>query len=262
MENDKCRLCYGNIKFKFNEIVLKKNKVNYFYCLYCNSLQTEKVYWLDDAYKSWNTIYDTGLVARVYNNFLVSFFISKLFKLKNILDYGGGDGLFTRIMRDYNLNCYNYDSYAESIYSKKFINPDFEYPDLVTSFEAIEHFSDPKKEFENIFKKKPKIIILTTKIYKNQDKNWDYFEFQTGQHIFFYSKQAFRYLAEKFNYNLVFLELGYILFYSQEYRTRKLSFFMLRNFFIRKKFLIFLNFFKIFFKNNGYEKDYKLLKKE
>ena len=57
-----------------------------------------------------------------------------------------------------------------------------------------------------IFENKPKMIILTTKIYENQNKDWDYFEFQTGQHIFFYTKDAFKYLAKKFNYGLVFLD--------------------------------------------------------
>ena len=262
MEKKICRLCSGNLNLSFKELLLKKFEIKFFKCTECGSVQTEKPYWLSEAYKNWNTKYDTGLFARVYNNFIVTFIICKLTKIKNIIDYGGGDGLFTRIMRDHNLNCFNYDKYSESVYSQNFTKPDFQTPDLLTSFEAIEHFSDPGEEFEKIFKKKPSLIIFTTKIYENQSKNWDYFEFQTGQHVFFYTRNAFKYLANKYNYELVFLELGYILFYSNKYTKRKLLFYVLKKFLIRKKCIFFLDLFKIFFKNSGYEKDYKLLKKE
>ncbi len=262
MDQNKCRLCLGDLDFSFKEIILDKFNIDFFKCSRCGSLQTEKPYWLEEAYEAWNTEFDTGLFARCYNNFLVVFLICKLTKFKNVLDYGGGDGLFTRIMRDYKINCYNYDKHSETIYSKKFNIPDFNKPDLVTSFEAIEHFADPMTEFEKIFQNTPEMIILTTKIYENQNKDWDYFEFQTGQHIFFYTKNAFKYLAKKFNYNLVFLELGYILFYSNKYSKRKLLLYMLKNFFIRKKFMSFLDLFKIFFKKDGYENDYKIIKEK
>ena len=116
--------------------------------------------------------------------FLVSFTICKLFKLKNVLDYGGGDGLFCRIMRDYYLNCFSYDKFSKNIYSKEFLNRNFTTPDLLTSYEAAEHFSQPMEEFKKIFALKPKIFLMTTAIYKNQGQNWDYLEADTGQHIF------------------------------------------------------------------------------
>ena len=255
-------MCSEDLDFSFKETILEKHNITFYKCTKCGSLQTEKPYWLDDAYKAWNTEFDTGLFARCYNNFLIIFLICKLTNFKNVLDYGGGDGLFTRIMRDYKINCFNYDKYSNALYSKRFDIPNFKKPDIVTSFETVEHFADPNVEFNKIFENNPKMIILTTKIYKNQNKDWDYFEFQTGQHIFFYTKDAFEYLAKKFNYGLVFLELGYILFYSNEYSKRKLLLFMLKNFFIRKKFMLFLDIFKIFFKKDGYESDYKIIKKE
>ena len=164
--------------------------------------------------------------------------------------------LFTRILRDYHLNCYNYDAYSKSIYAKNFTKPNFKKADMVTSFEAVEHFSNPQKEFNKMFKFKPHFALITTKLFSGQKKNWDYFEYETGQHIFFYTKKALRIIAKKFNYNIVYLEYGYILFYSKKYKLSNISIFMLKNILIKRKFFPFIKIFAMFFNSNGYEKDY------
>ena len=107
-----CRLCGGLLTNKFSKKLLEKYSVNFYECEECKSLQTEKPYWLEEAYADWLTNFDTGVYGRVSKTFLVSFTICKLFKLKNVLDYGGGDGLFCRIMRDYYLNCFSYDKFS------------------------------------------------------------------------------------------------------------------------------------------------------
>jgi len=256
IKNLKCRLCNKYSIFLFKKKILKKYIINYFKCKNCESIQTENPYWLKEAYKEWLTKFDTGIFSRVSLNFLVSFLLCKIFNLSNIIDYGGGDGLFTRILRDYHLNCYNYDAYSKSIYAKNFTKPNFKKADMVTSFEAVEHFSNPQKEFNKMFKFKPHFALITTKLFSGQKKNWDYFEYETGQHIFFYTKKALRIIAKKFNYNIVYLEYGYILFYSKKYKLSNISIFMLKNILIKRKFFPFIKIFAMFFNSNGYEKDY------
>ena len=119
-----CRLCSSDTQTKFSEKILNKYNIKFLECKNCKSLQTEKPYWLKESYNTWNTKFDTGVFARVEKTSLVTIFLCKLLNLKNIIDYGGGDGLFCRILRDYNFNCNTYDKYSKNIYSKNFNNLD------------------------------------------------------------------------------------------------------------------------------------------
>ena len=257
MNNDiKCRLCESYTTYKFSKKILKKYDVKFYQCNECESLQTQEPYWLDESYESWLTKFDTGIFSRVSKSFLISFTICKLFKLKDILDYGGGDGLFCRIMRDYYFNCFSYDRFSKNIYSKGFIKQNFDTPDLVTSFEAVEHFSQPITEFKKIFMLKPKMLLLTTGIYQNHDQNWDYLEADSGQHIFFYSKKSMEFIAKQFNYNITFLEYGFILMVSKKVKVKGSLLYLLKKFLIKQKMFYILKFIIIFFKSDGYKKDY------
>ena len=191
----------------------------------------------------------------------MSLFICKLFNFKNVIDVGGGDGLFCRILRDYHINCFSSDKYSKNLYSKNFSKPNFDKPDLLTSFEAVEHFENPRDEFDQIFKLNPKMLLLTTSIYKRQEKNWEYFEFKTGQHIFFFSKEALQMIGKKYNYKVIFLQSGFILMTYNNFQCNKIKLFFLKNFLIREKIFQLLRIIKIFFKAKGYENDYKHIRK-
>lgn len=256
-----CRLCSGVTIIKFSNTILEKYNVNYLECNNCKSLQTEIPYWLEEAYENWITKYDTGVYARTEKTSLVSLFICKLFNFKNVIDVGGGDGLFCRILRDYHINCFSSDKYSKNLYSKNFSKPNFDKPDLLTSFEAVEHFENPRDEFDQIFKLNPKMLLLTTSIYKRQEKNWEYFEFKTGQHIFFFSKEALQMIGKKYNYKVIFLQSGFILMTYNNFQCNKIKLFFLKNFLIREKIFQLLRIIKIFFKAKGYENDYKHIRK-
>ena len=251
----KCRLCENDTVFKFTEKILNKLDIKFYECIKCNSLLTEEPFWLNEAYKDWNTEYDTGLFSRVEKSSLISLIICKMFNLKNVLDIGGGDGLFCRIMRDHFINCFSQDKFAKNIYAQHFEKPKFDNPDLLTSFEVIEHFSHPSKEFNNMLKLNPKMVLLTTTIYKDQDKTWNYLELNTGQHIFFYSKKSLELISEKYNYNVLFLESGFILLVSKNFKCKKILLYFLKKIIVREKMFYFLRFIRIFINSKGYLKD-------
>jgi len=256
----KCRLCEDRSIFKFSEKILNKFNINFYECTKCYSLQTEKPYWLKESYEEWLTKYDTGVYARVEKSSLVTLTICKIFGFNNLLDIGGGDGLFCRIMRDYYINCFSNDKFSKNIYAREFIQPNFENPDLVTSFEAVEHFSDPNQEFDKIFKLNPKAVLLTTSIYEQQGQKWNYLELQTGQHIFFYSKESVKLIGKKYDYNVFFLESGFILMTSKKIKYNDFLIYFFKKILIREKMFFLLRFIKIFFKSKGYEKDYNNIK--
>lgn len=209
-----CRLCNGPLICKFNLLVLKKYQTAYWECSSCESLQTDKPFWLKEAYSINLSKFDTGAAQRNINNFVKVFLLSKVLNLKNIIDIGGGDGLLCRLLRDAELNCFSTDKYATPTYAQEFNSPDFSTPDLTLAFEVIEHFENPPLEFDKVFFNKPKFILLSTGIYKKQEKYWWYLNPQSGQHIFFYSEKAIKYLATHNDYEVIVL-FGFFLMYKK-----------------------------------------------
>ena len=163
-------------------------------------------------------------------------------------------------MRDHFINCFSQDKYSKNVYTRDFTKPNFENTDLLTSFEVVEHFSNPAKEFDDLFKLNPKMILLTTVIYNNQNQKWNYLELDTGQHIFFYSKKALRLISEKYDYDVFFLESGFTLMISRKFEYKKILLFFLKKIIVREKMFYFLRFIRIFINSKGYLKDYDYIR--
>jgi len=198
-----CRLCGGIAKNIFNQTILQKYKVGYYKCDTCLSLQTEDAYWLDEAYGNSLSWLDTGAAQRNLSNLAVCFFVSKLYNLKDIIDFGGGDGLLCRFLRDYGLNCFVKDKYAAPTYAQGFTEPNFQNPHLIIAFEVLEHFPNPKRDLDNLFNLNPQVLLVSTVIYTNEDSDWWYLAPESGQHIFFYSRKALGLIANEYGYRLL-----------------------------------------------------------
>lgn len=203
-KNPACTLCKGETNYLFSKIILNKYSARYFECIACGSLQTENPFWLDESYSSSHiTNLDTGIFQRNLSNLATTFLVSKLTNAKYVVDFGGGDGLLCRMLRDYGVNAYVYDSYATNTYAKGFDSTLKEKIDLVLAFEVFEHFKDPGSEIRNLFELNPKAILISTELYNNQNQNWWYLSAETGQHIFFFSKKAVKKIANDFGYYLI-----------------------------------------------------------
>jgi Methyltransferase domain len=201
VSDEACRLCDGHLVPKFSLMALRKYEVQYFECDRCGSLQTESPYWLDDAYSSNLSNLDTGAVQRNLQNLAAAYLVSKIFGVNDALDFGGGDGLLCRLLRDYNVNCYVKDRYAVPTYSQGFSEPDFAAPNLVLAFEVFEHFATPARELEDLFRSRPTVLLASTEIYCRQGAEWWYLASESGQHIFFYSEKALQMIAAQFGYS-------------------------------------------------------------
>ena len=97
-----CRICNQKTKEIFFSQLLKKYEVKYFLCENCGLLQTEKPYWLDEAYNEAIATADTGLVSRNIgiSNRLTLLLLQMLGTSGRYIDIAGGTGLLTRLMRD------------------------------------------------------------------------------------------------------------------------------------------------------------------
>jgi hypothetical protein len=198
-----CRLCGGLSRRVFSQTILRKYEVGYYRCDRCSSLQTESAYWLAEAYDGNLSYLDTGAAQRNLTNLAVCFFISKLYKLRNIIDFGGGDGLLCRLLRDYGLNCFVRDKYAAPTYAQGFTETDFQTADLVIAFEVLEHFANPKEDLNDVFALDARAVFVSTGIYRSEQGDWWYLAPETGQHLFFYSRKALDLIAAKYGYGVL-----------------------------------------------------------
>jgi hypothetical protein len=191
--------------------------VEYRRCGGCGSLQTEPPYWLDEAYlgngEKENNLssVDTGAAHRNVTNLAASLIVARTLKLTNVLDFGGGDGLLCRLLRDHGLNAFVKDAHADATYARGFSEPDFTTPDLLTAFEVLEHLGSPAEDLQQIFEGKPSAIFVSTLPYGGQGPDWWYLTPTTGQHVFFYGEEAFKHIASEYGYDLVRAG-GYTLF--------------------------------------------------
>jgi len=200
----KCRICNNESIEHFSLVIMNKYTIRYFLCETCFFLQTEDPYWLKEVYTDSAGTNDTGIVARsIYYSKLVTVLISlELDKKGSFLDFGGGCGLFTRLMRDVGFDYYWSDPYAENLLAKGFeYDPKNGAVELVTSFESFEHFADPIKEITQMFSYSSSIFFSTETLSLPPPPSgqWYYYAPHHGQHISFYSLRTFRYIAEQFN---------------------------------------------------------------
>ena len=200
-----CKICQSpNIKI-FNATLLYKYNVDYFQCTNCGFGQTEKPYWLDEAYVSSMNLSDTGVMYRSERmSKITTTLICLFFNSKGIfLDYAGGLGVFTRQMRDIGFDYYWQDPYTKNELARGFDGDLDKKYDLVTTFESFEHFEYPMDEVEKILKLSDTIILTTDLISvpAPTHANWWYYGSEHGQHIAFHSKESFKLMAAKFGLN-------------------------------------------------------------
>lgn len=200
-----CKICNNQTSEVYRAKILNKYVIGYFQCPFCKFLQTEKPYWLDEAYSSAISSSDTGIIARNEILSKVATFILRCCCDKNgkFLDFGGGYGIFTRMMRDYGFNFFWYDKYASNILARGFegdIGSGKIYSGI-TSFENFEHFEEPIKELKLMLELSD-FILFSTHLLPDQipaPDQWWYYCLEHGQHVSFYSKKTFEYIAGEMN---------------------------------------------------------------
>lgn len=200
-----CKICNQQTKQIFTAKMLNKYDITYFHCEHCGFLQTEEPYWLDEAYGETINVSDTGYMQRNINLSQKLTILLALFFDKNgkFLDYAGGYGVFTRIMRDIGFDFYWDDKYTTNLFARGFEFKDGEKIEAVTTFESFEHFVNPTDEIESLLKIS-KNIIFSTELLPNpipKPKDWWYYGLDHGQHISFYNEKTFEFIATKYNLN-------------------------------------------------------------
>jgi len=200
-----CKICKADSRKVFSKVVLGRHHVDYHLCASCGFLQTDEPFWLDEAYASALSIFDTALVARPlgFRAPICRLIQKHLDPNGRFLDFGGGAGLFARMMRDLGYDFYWDDKYAENVFAKGFdlnsLQPENRRFSLVTAFEVMEHVPDPMPVFHQLTEQGGNFLFSTE--LQPEDgfplANWAYLGEQHGQHVSFYTVNALKYVASK-----------------------------------------------------------------
>ena len=202
-----CRVCGAATEPFFTKLILGKHPVTYFKCPSCGQVQTELPYWLQEAYgKSFSQL-DVGMADRCIWTALTTVTLARKLDIgpeAPCLDWGAGTGLLVRLCRDYGMNYFYSDPYAENIFATGFgLDPAAQQRAwaCVTAFEVAEHLPDPLKNFGEIFQLSPRYLLFSTLLYSGQAADWWYFT-DNGQHVAFYTRRSLQVIADHYGYHL------------------------------------------------------------
>ncbi len=193
-----CRCCRGKAIY-FSEAHTLQVLATYLICINCFSVQVDNPTWIEDAHSKAISNLDTGLVSRCIS---ASKLISTLLFLEGKkqsggIDWGGGTGLLTRLLRDQGFHTLTYDKYATAEHAAGFEASlgDAEEPStFLTAIECFEHLVNPIEEFKKVTLTK-EYFIFTTEIIDSPPpdpakRSWWYYLPETGQHITFASQKG------------------------------------------------------------------------
>lgn len=203
-----CKICKSSTHIITSKRILNKYTTNYHQCGNCHFIQTDEPFWLAESYNDAITTLDIGLINRntYFQNKIPALIDSFFPNAQTMLDFGGGYGMFVRMMRDRGYNFFRQDSYCQNIFANYFDLSDSPTQkfDVLTAFEVFEHLEHPLTELEKMFAFSNNIVFSTVLSPSTVEEfeNWWYVSPLIGQHIAFYDQRTLNYIAKKFNTNV------------------------------------------------------------
>ncbi len=221
--DENCRVCGGVTRF-FEMATILDFDAQYVICDQCKSMQVTNPHWLSDAHSKAISGLDVGLVSRTT---VASRLITSFFKLQRIgqvsgIDWAGGTGLLTRMLRDSGLDVYSYDKYADQELASVFVADEQSLKSkmtFVSAIECFEHLTNPDLDFRNVSHDKD-YLILTTETLPSptpfpSSKSWWYFMPETGQHVTFASPEGIRQFGRNIGFDF-YLRVGDMHFFARK----------------------------------------------
>lgn len=222
-----CRICSSECSYLASARVLKQYDVGYFRCPNCKFTQTETPYWLAEAYSEPIGKMDIGLIQRnIGLSEVTAFIISYFFDSESsFLDYGGGNGMFVRMMRDKGYNYFGFDKYCQNAFAAGFEADLTNRYEVATAFEVFEHLADPVFEIEQLCNLSDNILFSTMLLPAHDPlpDQWWYFALHGGQHISIYSKESLEALSRILNYKFISFDSNLHLFTKKELPIRTMK---------------------------------------
>jgi len=218
-----CAVCGTALEPFDRATILRRHVVDYFRCPACGLIALPDPWWLAEAYES--AIYDgdQGLLRRsaVLSRVTGALIRAEGLSAGRFLDWGGGYGTLTRMMRDKHLDFYTADAYAQNLLAPGFDGDEAQTYDLVTAFEVMEHLHDPVEQLSAITHNDR--FFFTTVVHRidspPRPADWWYYALDSGQHIAFHTHESLSILADRMGYRLLSDDDNYHLFHRVPVRT-------------------------------------------
>lgn len=121
------------------------------------------------------------------------------------LDWAGGYGVLTRLLRDRGLDFRHLDAYSPNLFAQGWEGDLAEGWDLITMYEVLEHLTDPFTDLEALAEASP-ILLFSTQLLPEPPPtpgSWWYYAPESGQHVSFFSRAALLALADRLGMHLM-----------------------------------------------------------
>jgi hypothetical protein len=201
-----CRVCGARAAPLDKARVLGSVDVQYFRCERCNFTQTERPHWLDRAYSDPIAHTDVGLVRRniVLAEITRAIITSEFNGDSTFVDYGGGYGLFVRLLRDAGFDFRWFDPYSSNLFARGLEAQTGAQYELLTAFEVFEHLESPTVALQSMLQFSSSILFSTLLMPPSLPRpgEWWYYALESGQHIALYSLASLEALARRFGLRL------------------------------------------------------------
>lgn len=208
MSDVKCPICEMESRNIFQGTILSKYKADYYQCPECGFVFIDSPHWIEEAYNSPITIFDTGIINRnVTMSQNVTMLLRAFYDKKKVkcLDFGGGYGVFARLMRDQGYPFFWYDKFSDCLLARGFESDIQQKYECLTAFEVFEHLTEPKTDIKTMLEIAD-TVIFSTQLYDKGLKypklgEWWYYLPEAGQHVSFYSQLTLETIAAKYHVN-------------------------------------------------------------
>ncbi len=207
VEDPVCRACEGPTTDFASAQVLGHVDVDYRRCRSCGMVMAVDPHWLEEAYSAAIAKLDIGLLDRcqILSNVTAMVLRAERLRHGTFLDWAGGYGTLTRMMRDRGYNFGHQDLMATNIFAESHGIEDFtgQHFDLVTAFEVLEHLVDPVNELAPVTETTD-LFLATTQLVPDPvpaPEDWWYYTLESGQHITFYTRESLERLAHRLGFD-------------------------------------------------------------
>ena len=198
-----CKICSEKSVPFATATVLARHEARFVQCTSCGFMCIEAPTWRDEAYAQPINSTDIGLLSRNVSLARRSArLVSTFFDASgDFLDFGGGYGVFVRLMRDQGFRFQLHDEHTPNLFAPGLsVSAEaMSHYELITAFEVIEHLLDPLDQVRRLLDHTGS-LLFTTELLPTPappPNDWWYYGLEHGQHVSFFTQDSLRELATR-----------------------------------------------------------------
>lgn len=205
--SSRCRVCRTETVPFAEGQVLGHVDVTYERCPACGLVMALEPTWLEEAYGSAIAKLDIGLLDRcqILANVTATVLRAERLRGGRFLDWAGGYGTLTRLMRDRGYDFTHSDPLASNVFAEGHETAAVagERYDMVTAFEVLEHLVDPVEALADVARVTDRLLVTTQVLPDPAPRpgEWWYYTPESGQHITFYTAASLQALARELGFD-------------------------------------------------------------